>query len=435
MKRLSYLGVFTCLLLGSGVYAQNTKELDIQQAVDLALQNHQQLKVSAKSVELAEQNTEVAKLQQLPNITASASAGYLGDVLFLDKNFSKVRTLDMPHFGNSYAVQASELLYKGGLIKKSVEATQIKTQLAELDLVKDQQAVKFLVISNYLDIYKLHNQLQVYENNRKLAQLRLENVKKYYAQGIVTRNEVIRGELVLQQIDQALLVINNNIDILNYNLAVALGLPEGTSIKPVEDISDKFLAEGKDYYLNLAYSQHPALNTAQKNIELAEKNIQIINTEKYPSVAAVAGYNMQRPFTNNNPPLDVYYNSWMVGVSLSYNIDNLYKTKEKLKAGNIQKSQADEASVLVKQNIEMGVNAAYVKYNEAINNANILLESQRLAQENYKITEAKYLNQLAILADMTDASNTRLEAELQYTNALINILYQYYNLIKTTGTL
>lgn len=55
----------------------------------------------------------------------------------------------------------------------------------------------------------------------------------------------------------------------------------------------------------------------------------------------------------------------------------------------------------------MGVNAAMPKYQEAVQNANILMESQRLAQENYRIVGgAKYLNQIfTIQAEMTDATN------------------------------
>lgn len=252
---------------------------------------------------------------------------------------------------------------------------------------------------------------------------------------MITRNEVIRGELALQNIDQAILVVKNNIAILDYNLSIALGLPDDTSIIPTESITEKLLEGDKNYYFDLAYQSHPQLTSMKKNVELADKNIEIINTDKYPALSAIGGYNMQRPITNVSPVLDMYSNSWQVGLSLNYNIDNLYKTKEKLKLGNLQKTQLIETTVLMKQNIQMGVNAAYVKYQEAVQNANILMESQRLAQENYRIVEAKYLNQLAIQAEMTDATNAKLEAELQYANAEINVLYQYYNLIKTTGTL
>jgi len=172
-----------------------------------------------------------------------------------------------------------------------------------------------------------------------------------------------------------------------------------------------------------------------KNILQIGKNIDIINTDKYPSISAVGSYNMQRPYTTASPALDVYYNNWMTGISINYNLDNLYKTPQKLKLGKIQKTQAEEVKTLIQQNLDMEVNAAFIKYQEAVSNAEILMESQHLAQENYKIIEAKYLNQLAIQAEMTDATNAKLEAELQYANAQISILYQYYQLIKATGTL
>lgn len=96
---------------------------------------------------------------------------------------------------------------------------------------------------------------------------------------------------------------------------------------------------------------------------------------------------------------------------------------------------ANEALTLTEQNIDIAVNAAFIKHQEAIQQAEILNEAKKLAEENYKITEAKYLNQLAVQAEMTDAQNQKLQSELDYANAEINILYQYYNLLKTTGTL
>jgi outer membrane protein TolC len=39
------------------------------------------------------------------------------------------------------------------------------------------------------------------------------------------------------------------------------------------------------------------------------------------------------------------------------------------------------------------------------------------------------------MIDMIDASNAKLDAELQHTNAEINILFTYYKLLKSSGTL
>lgn len=416
-------------------FSQQIKQMTAGEVADLAVKNHQQLKVAAQNIDIAKQNTNVAKLQQLPNITASTSQFYLGDAVAIDKDFSNSTNIPMPHYGSSYAVQATQLIFKGGLVNKSIEMAGLREQLSELDLERNKLDVKFLVISNYLDVYKMFNQESVFQNNKKLAQERLKNIQKFYQQGMVTRNEVIRGELAIKNLDQGILTLTNNKKILNYNLNIALGLPSETEIVPVESLTDKESGIGMDYYMDLAHDSNPQLKSAKKNIDVADKNIEIIKTDQLPMLSGFGGYTLQRPITTKSPVIDMYSGGWQAGVSLSYNIDNLYKTKEKVKLGELQKNQAGDAVTLVQQNVDMAVNAAYVKYQESIQQADILNDSKRLAEENYKITEAKYLNQLAVQAEMIDAQNQKLQSELDYANAEINVLYQYYNLLKAAGTL
>lgn len=423
------------LLCGSLIAAQEVRSMTADEVMALALQNHQQLRLSEKNIDISKQQTVVAKLQKLPTVTASTSQFYLGNALIIDKDFSNSTNVAMPHYGSSYGVQASQLIFKGGLVKKSIEMAGLREQLAALDLEKNQQDVKFLVLSNYLDVYKLKNQEQIFQNNKKLAQERLKNIQKFNQQGMVTRNEVIRGELAIKSLDQGILTLTNNKKILNYNLDIALGLPQETEINPTESLDGKELARGADYYIEMAYQNNPQLKSANTNIAVAQKNIEIISTDKMPTLSGFGGYNMQRPITTRTPVLDMYSNTWQAGISLSYNIDNLYKTKERLKVGELQKAQAQDALTLTRQSIDMMVNAAYVKYQESIDQAKLMDDAQKLAEENYKITEAKYLNQLAVQAEMIDAQNQKLQAELDFVTAEINVLYQYYNLLKSTGSL
>jgi len=231
------------------------------------------------------------------------------------------------------------------------------------------------------------------------------------------------------------LVLENNRKILNYQLNVALGLPTDTEVIPTNDNGKALAVQDQNVYMDLAHQSSPIIKSAQKNIAVADKNIEIINTDRMPTLGAFGGYNMQRPVTTRIPALDMYSNSWQTGISLSYNIDNLFKTKEKLKVGELQKNQAQEALTLTQQNIDIAVNAAYIKHQEAIKQAEIFEDAKRLANENYNITEAKYLNQLAVQAEIIDAQNQKLQSELDLANAEINVIYQYYNLLKSTGTL
>lgn len=105
------------LLCGSLIAAQEVRSMTADEVMALALQNHQQLKLSEKNIYISKQQTEVSKLQKLPTITASTSQFYLGNALIIDKDFSNSTNVAMPHYGSSYGVQASQLIFKGGLVK------------------------------------------------------------------------------------------------------------------------------------------------------------------------------------------------------------------------------------------------------------------------------------------------------------------------------
>jgi outer membrane protein TolC len=101
----------------------------------------------------------------------------------------------------------------------------------------------------------------------------------------------------------------------------------------------------------------------------------------------------------------------------------------------MQLIQQQEAEKLLRQNTEFAVKAAFIKHREANQLLASAEKSRELASENFRIVEKKYLNQMAVLTDLLDATNAKLDAELQKTNVEISILYTYYQLQKATGTL
>ena len=409
--------------------------LSLEQAIEMGLNNHQQLKIAQSRIQVGDEQIKVSKSQQLPSVGFSANAFYLGDALILDSDWSKAQTVDMPHFGNSFGLQASQLLYKGGVIKKSIEMAELQKQIAELDFAANEQDIKFLIISNYLDICKLINQTQVLEQNRILAEQLHGNIVKLYEEEMVTRNEIIRAELQIKNLNQTILTMKNNHAILSNRMSYALGLPNNILIMPVENLNAGIIVQSQDYYAEIAMYQHSALRSAEKNIEIANKNVSIQQTNMFPTVSAFGGYNMQRPLTSGAPVLDMYSNTWQAGISLNFNIDQLFKAKRQVNLSRSQANMTREALTYVQQNVETGVNAAYLKCMEAQQQISLVDEARKLAEENYEIVRNKYLNQLAITAEMTDASNAKLNAELEYANAVINAMFQYYNLMKSTESL
>ena len=90
---------------------------------------------------------------------------------------------------------------------------------------------------------------------------------------------------------------------------------------------------------------------------------------------------------------------------------------------------------MLQENIQTQIKAAHVRFAESFTIYDTQMKSLELAEQNYEVVNNRYLNELALITDMLDASNSKLSAELQVANARINILFNYYKLKKAAGNL
>ncbi len=89
----------------------------------------------------------------------------------------------------------------------------------------------------------------------------------------------------------------------------------------------------------------------------------------------------------------------------------------------------------MQENVDLDIHQAYVNYRNAFKLLHTQEKSLQLAKENYAVTANRYNNDLVLLIDLLDADNIKLDAEIQYVNARINIIYNYHRLLYVTGTL
>ncbi|WP_316840703.1 TolC family protein [Pedobacter gandavensis] len=423
---------------GQFASAQDTlyKKLSIPELFKLADTNSQQLKISRIGMTVTAKRLDVVKTQRNPVLTAAATASYIGDVTVFNNDFSGRTTVPMPHFGNSFSVQASQTVFKGGAINNTIAIAGLQEQLAELGHEKNSLDLKILLAGNYFDLFKMYNQRGVYQENIRLAQLRLFNINKMYKSGMVTKNDVIRNELLITNLGTTVQQLNNNIEILSQQLSIALGLPDNTYILPDSTIlNNKPVANSLQEYLDRAYQQYPELRSAELSNRIAERNVALAKADRLPGIQLNAGNAMVRPLTSSMPARDMYSNGWQAGVGVSFNISALYNAPKNISLAKTQQSQQLAAAEQLRQNTEISVKAAFIKHREAKQLLQSAEKSLQLASENFRIVEKKYLNQMALLTDLMDATNVRLDAELQQKNAEISIIYTYYQLQKTTGNL
>lgn len=422
-------------LCSQGLYAQS-QLMGIDELLRLADAQSKSIQTYRTGTEAAGEALKAAKAQRLPDVNVSLSASYLGNGKIWDRDFGNAMTVDMPHFGNNFAIEAQQVIYAGGAISSGIRQVELGKQLAELDLQKDIQEVRFLLLGHYLNLYKLDNHIKVLQDNIRLTDEVIANMKAKREQGTVLKNDITRYELQKEQLNLQLTRTRDARTTANFQLVTTLHLPEGTDIKPdTAMLEQKIQTLTENEWQDMARANNILLKQTQTAIRLNEQKVKQERAERLPHISIVAADHLDGPVTIEVPALDNNFNYWYIGVGIKYNLSSLFKNNNRLRRARLNVRQAQENHQLAQEKIKNDVQEGYVNFMTSFTDLRTQEKSLKLADENYSVTDNRYKNDMALLTDMIDASNMKLSADLGLVNARINILYNYYKMKYITHTL
>ena len=435
-KKKRLIGLLCITVLCSQGLCAQTRQMGIEELFRLADEQSKSIQTYRTGKEAAEEALKAAKAQRLPDVNMSLSASYWGNGKLWDRDFGNAMTIDMPHFGNNFALEAQQVVYAGGAISSGIRQAELGKLLAELDLQKNVQEIRFLLVGHYLNLYKLDNQIKVLQKNMELTDEVIANMKARREQGTVLKNDITRYELQKEQLNLQLTRVEDARKIVNHQLVITLHLPEDTEIAPDTSLLDRqILTLTEEDWQDMAEANNIFLKQAQATIQLNEQKVKQERSERLPHISIVAAEHLDGPITIEVPVLDNNFNYWYIGIGVKYNISSLFKNNRKLKQARLNVRQAQEQRQLAQEQIENAVQEGYVNFLTAFTDLRTQENSVRLADENYHVTDNRYKNEMALLTDMLDASNMKLTADLGLVDARINILYNYYKMKYITHTL
>lgn len=387
-------------------------------------------------LEIANNKSSLANNKRLPDVSIVGQFGYVGTPTVLDKDLSFVKHSSVPDWKQNYQLSAIQPLYEGGRISNGIKKAELERQIAQLSLNQDKASLKLWLVSKYLDLYNLYRQKDIYTINTDRAKRRLQDIRKMREEGMITSNDVLRSEIELTNFELSYQETANNISLVCQQLSIALGMDESTIFEPDSTFLNSQMdidATGIDSYIQTAYLDYPQMRITKTNIALAKNNLEITKADFLPTLSLQVGNTFQRPLPNTSPVQDMFLNSWGLTLNLSYKISSLFDRRHSMSMARTQINLQELAEEQQKQNIREQVKSAYLKHKEALMRVKSLETSIEQANENYRIVDKKYFNQLAILTDLLDANTIQLEVELKLTAARTNAVYTYYQLLNVCG--
>ncbi len=419
----------------SARYARE-EQMNLEQLFEKLEENSKSLRSSKTSVDIANQGIESAKSKRLPDINTSLSASYIGNALMTDRDFSNARGLHSPHFGNSFAVEASQVVYSGGALNAGIRMAEIGKQQAETGVRLTRSQSRFVALGQYLDLYKADNGIRVYEKNIALTEKLINEIKEKQNQGMALKNDITRYELQMENLRLGLVSLRNNRAILNHRLCNTLGCAADVKIIPDSSVAGmQFADNGEGFWQNRAAENSPLMEQSTLNVSMAKQKEKLARSEMLPKVAVVAANNFNGPITYELPPVNKNINAWYVGVGLKYSLSSLFKNNKELKQAELETRQMQENLNVQTEELNNLVQQAYTEYRQSYVELAARQKSVELARQNYDVMHSRYNSEMILVTDMADASNLRLNAELQEVDARINIAYAFFKLKYAAGEL
>ncbi len=318
------------------------------------------------------------------------------------------------------AVRFSQLLYDFGKTTGAIDIGKSNLGAAGAALQRQVQNIIFRVKQAYYNVLEKRRLIDVASESAKSFQQHLDRAKIYYKAGIRTRIDVINAEVELSNAKMSLLRSNYNLKTARVSLEQVLGVQPNhgryalqndevhldsilESMPVIQDTIDQLLKKG--------LVQRPDIIQTSKLVEAAEANFSRVKGDYWPRVTAEANYN------DYDTKLDLYKDSWEVGVAATWNIFSGFHTKGAVSEARGQLLENKALLKDLKLLVVREITESFLQADENRESVEIALQTLELAKENVALAEKRYNSGAYDVIEFNDAqlSLTRTRNELVAT--------------------
>lgn len=437
--------IIVLLSLCSYASLAQTKQLTLQEALHLAVENSDELKVSKANLEIAKAKVLQARDQALPEVKASAT--YLrinsptvdfkggqedtGDDAGGDSNSGPLASLSNMNSIMLAQLSLTQPIFAGFRIKNTRIMQHYLEEAAKYDEATTRNRILVNTAKAIFQYYQLLETKKLLDQNLQRAQQRVTEFANLETQGLLARNDRLKAELQVNNIEFARTEVNNNLQLAEYSLVILLGLPENTTIQL--DTTGMFKDPAFNTQANYeqqALESRADVKSAQMHFEAGKAGTRIAKASRYPVLALSGGY-----VNAYIPDVVTITNALNAGLALQYNLSNIFYSKHNIQEAKAKQYQAELSVKMVNDKVKLDVKRRFLNYQKSLEKIQLSKRAIEQAQENFNISKNKFNAGLMILSDYLDADVILLQSQIDYATAKSESMIAYYELEESTGNI
>ena len=416
-----------------GTQAQNTRYISVDDAVESAVKNSSNVKISELDKKLANANYHQTDAIFLPQVTVGYTALSTNNPLnafgFLLQQESVTATdfdpakLNFPGARQNYSTQVEakmpvlnmDMIYARKAAKAQEAMYKYKTE-------RTKEYIEF-------EVRKAYTQLQMSYQARNILQKSLEDVKQihqsvtnFYNQGLVQKSDVLNAQVQINTIESALVKAESNIHNASDGLRLLMGIKNDSEVYITDSLSQ-----------NAGLYQDRKLSTLRADITALNKSVDatnmIVKSSKMaflPRINAFGSYSL-----NDSKAFKFRNDSYLVGVNLSWTIFSGNQNRSKMKSAQFQRDKMQEELNLHIEKERLELNKTKRDLNDSQIEINKQEASVEQADEALRILSNRHREGLASTTDLLMAQAQLSQQKLMLSQSIMsyNITEAYLNFL------
>ena len=297
-------------------------------------------------------------------------------------------------------ISAMMPLYTGGLTSSAKQVANIKAKRSELNTKQQQDLQRFELIQAYFNVQLQKQLLTSSQYNWHAMQKHYDNALKLEQQGFISKGQRMQFEVAKNNAQRSEQASQANLKASLFQLNNLLQSSQITELT-----TPLFINSTQNQDLNTllkSYADQSALvQKLQMDTQLAQANVTAQNAAKKPHIFAFGEYSLDDK------------NNWIVGLAAQYNLFSGIDKNKNVQAAELQRYASELMTARTKQEIENVIYKSYSEATTAQQSDQLLQQNIKAAQENLRIQELSFKEDMGTATQVIDAQNmlSALKAE------------------------
>jgi outer membrane protein len=423
---------FTIILKAQSETDTLLQEASLQDCVKYALAHQPSLQQSLLNEQIVNQEIKTKLADWFPQINFN----------FNVQHYYKLPTSifqgNQVHIGSintsSGQFSITQNIFNRDVLLAATSAGDVREQAAQ-STASNKINVIVDVSKAYYSVLLAQNQFDLINQDiARLAQAKKDAYNQYKG-GIVDKTDYMQATIALNNADAELKQSEEQLKTSIANLKRLMGYPPNGELHLNYSMVNMEDEVAFDTTIPLNYQNRIEYKLLQTQTRLQEANLHYYVWNFLPTLSAYGQYNLNY---QNDQFSNLYNQSFpnsYVGLQLSFPIFQGGKRFQEVEQAKLELEQIDYDKPALESSISTEYTQALGSYKSSLNNYRVQKDNLKLAKDVYTIIELQYKSGIKTYLDVITAESNLKATQVNYLNALYQVLSSKLDLQKALGTI